>query len=104
MDRDTDSLTPLKDIIAGVLEDGTLPFNPEDGAIWNVWAEVVGPVLSRNTRPSWIREGVLRIVVSNSIWLQELRFAEEELRERLNTRLGRQAVSKIQFRVGPGME
>lgn len=94
-------MTPLKDIIADLLRDGTLPFNPDDANIWKVWDDVVGPAISRNTRPSWIKNFRLRVKVSDPIWLQELKFVEEDIRERLNKRLGRRAVEKIDFRVGP---
>ncbi|NQU15247.1 MAG: DUF721 domain-containing protein [Desulfobacteraceae bacterium] len=100
MDKDNDSLTPLKNIIASLLQDGTLPFKPEDANIWEEWDGVVGPSISDNARPSWIRNGVLRVRVSNAVWLQELKFLEEDIRRDLNKTLGREAVKKIEFRVG----
>jgi predicted nucleic acid-binding Zn ribbon protein len=101
MGDDDRVLTPLKDVIQRLLADGTLPINLQDGEIWKVWEEVVGPGVAGHTRPSWIKEGRLRIVVSDPIWVQELQFVEEDIREKLNARLGRQAVRKIEFRVGP---
>ena len=101
MTEEKNPLTPLKDIIADLLRGGTLPFNPDDANIWKVWDDVVGPAVSRNTRPSWIKNFRLRVTVSDPIWLQELKFVEEDIRERLNKRLGRRAVEKIDFRVGP---
>ena len=101
MGKDSDSLTSLRDIIARLLEDGTLPFNPEDARIWEEWDRVVGPSISNNARPSWIKNGVLRVRVSDPIWLQELKFLEEDIRRELNETLGREAVKKIEFRVGP---
>ncbi len=92
----------MKDILAGLLNDGKLPFNPDDARIWKVWDEVTGPAISGNARPLWIKDGKLRVLVSNPVWLQELRFMETEIRERLNTRLGRAAVRKIDFRIGSG--
>jgi predicted nucleic acid-binding Zn ribbon protein len=94
------SLTPLKDVITNLLSDGTLPFNPDDARIWRVWDEVVGPAISRNARPSWIKNGKLKVRVSDPIWLQELEFVEESIREKLNTKLGRKAIDRIEFRIG----
>ncbi len=101
MGKDKDSLTPLKNIIASLLEDGTLPFKPEDAHIWEEWDRVVGPAISDNARPSRINNGTLRVRVSNAIWLQELKFVEENIKEKLNEKLGRKAVDKIEFRIGP---
>jgi len=101
MGTDKDSLTPLKDIIGNLMSGRGLPFDPQDATIWKVWAEVVGPAISRNAQPLWIKSGRLRVMVSDPIWLQELEFLERDMREKLNQRLGRQAVKKIEFRLGP---
>ena len=101
MDKDNDSLTPLKDIITNLLSNGVLPFNPDDANIWKVWDDAVGPAISRNASPSWIKNGKLKVRVSDPIWFQELKFVEEDIREKLNTKLGRKAVDKIEFKVGP---
>ena len=100
MEKDTNSLIPLKDVIANLLSDGALPFNPDDSNIWRVWDGVVGPAISKNARPLWIKDGKLKVTVSDPIWLQELQFVEEDIRKKLNGKLGRKAVEKIEFRVG----
>ncbi len=100
MEKDGDSLIPLKDVISNILSDGTLPFNPDDANIWKVWDEVVGPAISKNARPLWVKNGKLKVTVSDPIWLQELQFVEKDIREKLNGTLGRNAVDKIEFRVG----
>ncbi len=101
MKKEKKSLTSLKDIIGNLLSNGSLPFNPDDADIWNFWDEVVGSAVSKNTRPSRIRNGMLRVTVSDPVWLQELQFIGESLREKLNDKLGRNAVKRIEFRIGP---
>jgi predicted nucleic acid-binding Zn ribbon protein len=93
------TLTSLKEIIADLLGSTNLPFNPEDATIWRVWDEVAGETIARNAQPLWIRNGRLRVKVSDPIWLQELSFMEETIRNKLNERLGRKAVEKIEFRL-----
>jgi predicted nucleic acid-binding Zn ribbon protein len=93
------SLTPIGEIMAALLSDPKLPFRPEDHRIWKVWDDAVGPIIARNAQPLWIRKGRLRVKVSDPIWLQELGLVEKTLREKLNERLGRQAVEKIDFRL-----
>jgi hypothetical protein len=100
MDLSKHELTSLRDIISGLLTDGTLPFNPDDVDIWRVWDEVVGETISKSARPSRIKKRRLRVTVSEPIWLQELTFLESTIREKLNTRLGRTAIDRIDFRVG----
>jgi len=100
MDKVKRQLTPIGDIIANLLTDGTLPFDTDDMEIWKVWDEVAGKTISESARPSRIRKGCLRVTVSDPIWLQELNFLESTIRGKLNERLGRMAVDRIEFRVG----
>ncbi len=93
-------LTPLGDILRSFFSDPDLPFNPDDHRIWEIWDGIVGQPIARNARPSWIRKGRLRVRVSGPIWLQELEFAAETIRDRLNEALGRPAVKRIEFRLG----
>lgn len=93
------SLTPLKEIVEKLFQRGELPFDIEDAKVWQVWEEVVGRPVSSHATPLWIKNRLLRVKVCDPIWLQELRFQEQEIREKLNLRLGKQAVDKIEFRL-----
>jgi predicted nucleic acid-binding Zn ribbon protein len=99
MDEKKDSLTPLKDVISSLFGDAALPFNPDDARIWKVWEEVVGIPVAKHTSPLWIKEGKLRVSVTDPIWLQELGYVEKTIRKKLNGKLGRPAVKKIEFRI-----
>ena len=94
------SMTPLKDILHGLLSGANLNFNPADAEIWEIWDDVVGRAIAEHAQPSNITKKKLRVHVAEPIWLQELDFVAETIRERLNSRLGRNAVEKIIFRLG----
>jgi hypothetical protein len=98
--RPKSELMPLKAVISALMTDGTLPYKPDDVEIWRVWKEVVGQTYAENSQPSKIRKKELTITVSNSIWLQELTFFKETILEKINTKLGRKAVDRINIRVG----
>jgi predicted nucleic acid-binding Zn ribbon protein len=95
-----DSMTPLKDILRGLLSGSNLKFNPADAEIWEVWDDVVGPAIAEHAQPSNITKKKLRVHVAEPIWLQELEFVADTIREKLNERLGRIAVEKVIFRLG----
>jgi len=97
-----DRFTSIKDIISSLLKDPSLPFNPADARIWEVWDEAVGPGIAGHARPSLIRKGLLRVEVSDPIWLQELEFVSEDIREKLNERLGGKRIKKLEFRLSSG--
>ena len=99
MDNDKSSLTPLKEIIISIMSRPELKSNPDGTKIWKIWDEVVGEAIAKNARPAWIKDGCLRIEVTDPIWRQELEFSADTIREKLNTRLKRKAVKKIEFRL-----
>jgi hypothetical protein len=94
-----DNMRPLAEIISGLFSGGHLPFTREDCRIWKIWSDAVGPIISRAASPSWIRNGRLRVCVSDPIWLTELGFLEGEIRKKLNTLLGQERIQKIEFRL-----
>ncbi len=95
-----ESMTSIRDILQGVLSGANLKFNHVDSEIWEVWDEVVGPAIADHTHPSNITKKKLKVNVSESIWLQELEYVSDTIKEKLNQRLGRNAVDKIVFRLG----
>lgn len=99
MARRKDNLTPLGDVISELFQGGLLPFNPDDAKIWRAWDTTVGEAIAKHARPEWIKQKVLRVHVSDPIWLHELKYVGEEIRDRLNRNLGRCAVEKIEFRM-----
>jgi len=99
--RPKSDLIPVRDVIASLMTDGTLPYRPDDVEIWRVWKEVVGQTYAENAQPSKIRKKQLTVTVADSIWLQELTFYKETILEKLNLKLGRKAVDGINIRVGP---
>jgi hypothetical protein len=62
-----------------------------------VWAEIVGPQISRNARPRRLEGGALVIEVTAARWAQELGLQQATLCERLNGQLGRGAVQRLEF-------
>jgi len=99
MNKKKESLVPLKDVISSLFSDAKLPFNPDDARIWEEWKETVGAAIAKNAQPLWIKDGKLRVKVTDPIWLQELGYAEETIREKLNRKMGRRAVERIEFRL-----
>src|SRR5262249_11900238 len=56
--------------------------------IWTEWADVVGAPIARHARPRRLRRGVLVVEVDGAEWMHELQYLKQELRGRLNERLG----------------
>ena len=92
--------SPIKEVIDTIFATSALPINFDDMRIWKLWDGVVGKKIAEHARPFSIKKGILLVMVTDSIWLQELEFKTEGIKERLNSKLQRKAVKKIRFRVG----
>jgi len=97
--------THIKEVIDTIFTTSALPINFDDMRIWKLWDGVVGKKIAEHARPFSIKKGILLVMVTDSIWLQELEFKTEGIKEKLNSQLQRKAVKKIRFRVGiPGSQ
>jgi Dna[CI] antecedent DciA-like protein len=65
--------------------------------IWTFWNAEVGEVIARRAQPARFRNGILFVSVATHSWMQELQFLKDDIRARLNTRLGAELVRDIFF-------
>ncbi len=65
----------------------------------SIWSKAVGEDISERTNPVSIRNGILFVGVTNSMWLQQLIFMKSEILAKLNEKLGGDFVKDIHFRV-----
>jgi predicted nucleic acid-binding Zn ribbon protein len=66
-----------------------------------VWAEAVGAMLAKHTRPEGVRGKTLLVKVSSSSYAHELVLLRREVLDRLSKLLGTSLVEEIRSRVGP---
>jgi predicted nucleic acid-binding Zn ribbon protein len=66
------------------------------------WAAVVGARIAKHTTAVGFREGVLRVEVEGSAWMQELGFLQRKLIQKINRHLGRDTVREIRFIIPRG--
>lgn len=87
--------TRLGDVLRAALARLPMGTSLGDYELWTHWDAVVGPTLARHAQPLRLRRGILSVEVDSAEWMQELQFLKQELRERLNARLGRPVVRDI---------
>ncbi len=63
--------------------------------VWTEWPQIVGPLIAQHARPVRLRRGVLVVEVDGAEWMHELQYLKQELRARLNARLGRAVVREL---------
>jgi hypothetical protein len=72
------------------------------GMIWDVWEEIVGPQVAIHAWPERFSErDILVVVVTDSVWMQQLCFQKQLFIDGLNTRLPSGAkIKDIRFILG----
>ena len=65
-----------------------------------IWESAVGPEIASVSKPGNLRRGVLEVIVSNSVVMQELTFAKPGLIHAVNQQF-HQSIRDIRFRTGP---
>jgi hypothetical protein len=60
-----------------------------------LWPKLVGPAVTKIASPAQLRNGTLFIDVADNIWIQELKFQERDLIERLNAAIGEPIVRRL---------
>ena len=90
----------VADLLATVLHGQPAEKRLQEGKIWLVWDETVGPAIAAQARPAGFRDGVLTVMVANAPWMQQLTFLKRDIMARLNARLGCDLVTDIYLRAG----
>lgn len=86
----------VSDILSHLLTKWGLKKGIEQHKALVVWGQVVGKGISAHTRPIWVNNGILLVVVDDSIWQQELEFIKSQIVERINQHL-RVKIREIKF-------
>ena len=63
----------------------------------NIWDDIVGKTVAKNTEPDRVEHGVIIVKVSSPTWRQELYFQKEEIIKKLNNSIGKKAIRDIRF-------
>jgi predicted nucleic acid-binding Zn ribbon protein len=69
----------------------------EEGRIWEVWEEAVGPEIARHARPRQVRDGRLVVEADQSSWMNELMLIRPRLIRQINERTSAGLVREIQI-------
>lgn len=93
----------MKNIVS-VLEDALreLKYNTKlkEHLILEVWDEVVGEYIAKQTQPESIRDNKLFVRVSTLPWIRQLESLKQMIIERLNRRVGKRVLKEVQFSLG----
>ncbi len=91
---------PIRSILEKTLKSLEIDTPIKTHSIFISWEEIVGNPLAMQTKPRFIRNQILFLDVSNSVWMQQLQFLKPTLLEKINNFLGEPFIKDIRFRLG----
>lgn len=72
----------------------------EENALFKLWPKAVGAQIAAQTEPAGWRAGTLFVKTTSSVWVQQLHFMKEDIRQKINELTGKKTVKDIHFTVG----
>jgi predicted nucleic acid-binding Zn ribbon protein len=89
----------IKDVIGRALKSLGLEKRVKEAGVVQIWSEAVGEPIDKVTQVIGVRNGIVRVLVENSLWSQELSLRKVEIIRELNDRLGEKLIKDIRFQV-----
>lgn len=65
--------------------------------LWLGWKDVVGDTVGENTEPIGYRNGVLWLWVKNSVWMQQMSFMTEPIKNSVNQKFKEGFVKEVRL-------
>ncbi len=65
--------------------------------LWLNWKDIVGPTVSKHSEPISYRNGLLWLWVENAVWVQQMGFMSESIKEAVNKKLKYGFIKEIRF-------
>ena len=98
-DKKRKDLLPASNVLQTLLGNGKSPLSDQflRWKIWRFWPQIAGETFGQHSEPVGYDRGKLYVWVKSSARMQEIRFMERSLREKVNEYVGRQWVKYIRF-------
>jgi predicted nucleic acid-binding Zn ribbon protein len=93
-------LQSIGEVLFSALKKKDLSLKIEENALLKLWPKAVGPQIASKTMPDCLRSGTLFVKTISSVWVQQLHFMKEEIRDKLNELAGKDTIKEIRFLVG----
>ncbi len=93
-------LSPLGRILNKSFKNRGIDFKITQQKVIDHWLDIVGEPIDSVTKPRYFKFRTLFVNVSDSMWLHQLVFMEDQIKEKINSFMGKKLVQKIYFKVG----
>jgi hypothetical protein len=104
MDKRRGRLVRLGDVVGGLVRPSDRQGGLLKAKVLEAWPEIAGPEIARHTVGMGVRGGELNVHVDSHAWAAQLALLAEDLRGRLNSVLGEEAVRSVRFTVSRAVD
>ena len=93
-------LQSIGEILFSIFKRKGMAAKLEENALLKFWPKAVGTQIYLQTQLDCLRGGTLFVKTTSSVWVQQLHFIKEDIRQKLNELYGNNIVKEIKFSVG----
>ena len=91
---------PIKQIMADLVVRRGLGRVLATEELNRTWREIVGEPFAAQSRPGQLRGGILEIVVTHTVYKQEMKYMEEQILAQLHEQAADMKIRGLRYRVG----
>jgi hypothetical protein len=90
----------LGEVLGNFLKRSGLDRKIREQKVLNSWDRAVGEAIAERTQPVSVKNRVLRVKVTNSVWMQELQFMKDLIIKKLHEQIGENFLQDLRFFIG----
>lgn len=95
MKRRSTNEAPLKAVIDEWLAEHPMANKAKETKVAHLWGTLLGPAVKSRTKNVYFKNGRLSVKLDSSVLKNELNFAKESIREKMNEEFGEEVVKEI---------
>jgi len=90
----------IKDLLDDAFKNSNITSRLKENMVFPLWPSIVGSKIASNTKPERLENGVLKVSVSGSAWLQQLTFMKSDILKSYRDFIGSDLIKDIRFYTG----
>jgi len=90
----------LGEVLGHFLKSSGLKRRIQEQKILDSWEKAVGEAVAERTQPMGVKNRVLRVRVSSSVWMQQLQFMKGLILQKLHEQTGNHSLQDLRFFLG----
>ena len=87
----------ISEILAGVLKGRGFDKKIKQYSVFNIWEDLVGPTISKQTEPQKVQGETLVVLAKNASWVQELSFMKGMMLKKIQEKIPNSGIVDIKF-------